>query len=165
MNQWLRNNMDKLALAGAVIVIAGVAFGAVSNNSPVAKPPQGQFRTNTQKTGETAMSTATTQENKVHHADETNFAELVLNSDVPVLVDFYADWCGPCRMIAPVLDELAEETIDARIVKVNVDQSPELAARYGVNSIPNLKVFDDGKVVDEQVGLASKDRLKAMLDI
>ena len=111
------------------------------------------------------MLTATRQDGKVHHADEANFAELVLNSDVPVLVDFYADWCGPCRMVAPVLEELAKETTDAKIVKVNVDHSPQLAARYGINSIPSLKVFDEGKVVDEQVGLASKARLKTMLDI
>lgn len=109
------------------------------------------------------MLTATKPQGQVHHADETNFAELVLNSDVPVLVDFYADWCGPCRRIAPVLEELARETPDARIVKVNVDRSPPLAARYGIDSIPSLKVFEDGKVVDEQVGLASKVRLKAML--
>jgi thioredoxin 1 len=111
------------------------------------------------------MLTATKQQGKVHHANEDNFAELVLNSDVPVLVDFYADWCGPCRMVAPVLEELAKETTDAKIVKVNVDHSPQLAARYGVNSIPSLKVFDEGEVVDGQVGLASKARLKAMLGI
>jgi thioredoxin 1 len=110
-------------------------------------------------------ATGTKQEGKVHHANEANFAELVLNSDVTVLVDFYADWCGPCQMVAPVLEELARETTDAKIVKVNVDRSPQLAARYGINSIPNLKVFKDGKVVDEEVGLASKARLKAMLGI
>ena len=109
------------------------------------------------------MLTATNQEAKVYHADEANFDELVLNSDVPVLVDFYADWCGPCRMIAPVLEELAQETTEARIVKVNVDHAPQLASRYGISSIPNLKVFDHGKVVDEQAGLASKARLKEML--
>lgn len=111
------------------------------------------------------MLTATKQEGKVHYADEANFAELVLNSDAPVLVDFYADWCGPCRMVAPVLEELARDTTDANIVKVNVDHSPKLAERYGISSIPSLKVFEDGKVVDGHVGLASKARLKAMLDI
>jgi thioredoxin 1 len=165
MNQWIRNNFDKLAVAGAVIVIAGVAFGAVSNSGPVATPPQGQIQTPSQETGETVMLSATKQDNKVHHADETNFGELVLESEVPVLVDFYADWCGPCRMIAPVLEELARETTDVKIVKVNVDQGPQLAARYGVNSIPTLKVFEDGKVVAEHVGLANKARLKALLDI
>ena len=111
------------------------------------------------------MLTATKQENKLYHADEANFDELVLNSDVPVLVDFYADWCGPCRTLAPVLEELARETSDAKIVKVNVEHSPQLAARYGISSIPSLKVFEDGKIVDEQVGLASKARLKVMLGI
>jgi thioredoxin 1 len=111
------------------------------------------------------MLTATNQKGKVHHANEANFNDLVMNSDVPVLVDFYADWCGPCRMVAPVLEELARETTDAKIVKVNVDHSPQLAARYRINSIPALKVFEQGKVVDEQVGLASKGRMKKMLGI
>jgi thioredoxin 1 len=163
MNQWIRKNIDKLVVVGAVIVIAGMSFGAGLNTGTVAKPAQGQTDQNVQKTGDKAMLTATNQENKVHHADEANFAELVLNSDVPVLVDFYADWCGPCRMVAPVLEELAQETTDARIVKVNVDHSPQLAARYNITSIPSLKAFVDGKVVDEQVGLAGKARLKEML--
>ena len=111
------------------------------------------------------MLTATKQDGKVLHADEANFAELVLNSEVPVLVDFYADWCGPCRMVAPVLEELAKEATDAKIVKVNVDHSPQLAARYGISSIPSLKVFEEGEVVDEHVGLANKGRLKKMLGI
>jgi thioredoxin 1 len=165
MNQWIRRNIAKVAVLGAVIVIAGMSFGAGSNGCPVAELPKGQSDTNTQKTGGKAMLTATKQEGKVHHGDEANFAELVLNSDVPVLVDFYADWCGPCRMVAPVLEELARETTDASIVKVNVDHSPQLAARYGINSIPSLKVFEDGEVVDEQVGVASKARLKKMLGI
>ncbi|NLF70695.1 MAG: thioredoxin [Candidatus Anammoximicrobium sp.] len=109
------------------------------------------------------MQTATKPQAKVFHATESDFDALVLNSDVPVLVDFYADWCGPCRMIAPVLEELAQEASNARIVKVNVDTSPELAARYGIESIPSLKVFQNGNVVAEQVGLVSKAELKAML--
>jgi thioredoxin 1 len=165
MKQWTRKNIDKLADVGAVIAVATVSFGAVSNTGAIARPPKEQYQTNIQKTGATAMLTATKQENKVHHADEANFAELVLKSEVPVLVDFYADWCGPCRMVAPVLEELARETTDASIVKVNVDHSPQLAARYGINSIPSLKVFEDGEVVDEQVGVASKARLKKMLGI
>jgi thioredoxin 1 len=165
MKQWIRRNIDRFAVVGAVVIIAGISFGAVSSTRPVNKPPRRHFQTHLNKTGDKAMLTVTQRTNEVQHADRQNFAELVLNSDVPVLVDFYADWCGPCRMIAPVLDELARETTDAKIVKVNVDQSPELAARYGVNSIPNLKVFDEGKVVDEHVGLADKARLKKMLGI
>ena len=165
MNQWIRRNIGKFAVAVALIVIAGMSFGSGSNNCPVATQSNGRPDTNTQKSGDAIMLTGTKEKGKVHHAGEANFADMVLKSDVPVLVDFYADWCGPCQMVAPVLEELARETTDAKIVKVNVDHSPRLAARYGINSIPNLKVFEDGKVVDEEVGLASKARLKAMLGI
>jgi thioredoxin 1 len=80
-----------------------------------------------------------------------------------VLVDFYADWCGPCQRLAPVLDELAAEVPDARIVKVNVDHSPRLASEYGIDSIPNLKVFKNGTITHEIVGLAGKSQLRALL--
>ncbi len=163
MKQWMLKNMEKLALLGTVIALVGISFGARSNTGRVKLGISRQSDTQIKRTGEKQMLTATKQESNVHHADDTNFKQVVLKSDVPVLVDFYADWCGPCRMIAPVLEELARETTDAKIVKVNVDQSPQLAARYGVNSIPSLKVFQDGEVVDEHVGLARKADLKKML--
>ncbi|NQT40409.1 MAG: thioredoxin [Planctomycetes bacterium] len=100
---------------------------------------------------------------KVEHADTADFQRKVLESDVPVLVDFYADWCGPCRMLAPTLEELARETSDARIVKVDVDRNPELAARYKVGSIPSLAVFAGGEIRAQHVGLADKSELKALL--
>ena len=109
------------------------------------------------------MSTHSQTPREVEHADETSFERQVLGSDVPVLVDFYADWCVPCRMLAPTLEELVREMPDAKIVKVNVDQSPQLAARYRVNSIPSLLVFNGGEVTAEHVGLADKDQLKALL--
>jgi len=105
----------------------------------------------------------TQERSQVQHANEANFLDIVLKSDVPVLVDFYADWCGPCQRLAPVLEELAAETPGARIVKVNVDQSPSLATEYGVNSIPSLKVFKNGAVTDQLVGLASKSQLQSLL--
>jgi thioredoxin 1 len=87
---------------------------------------------------------------------------LALNSRVPVPVDFYADWCGPCKRLAPILEELAVESPDVRIVKINVEDSPNLAAEYGINSIPSLKVFEKGQVREEIVGLASKSQIRAM---
>ena len=93
----------------------------------------------------------------------TGFAPVVLKSDVPVLVDFYADWCGPCQRLAPILEDLATETPDARIVKVNVDQNPNLASQYGISAIPSLKVFKNGSVVDQVAGLASKSQLQSLL--
>ena len=101
---------------------------------------------------------------QVEHADEATFDATVLQSDVPVLVDFYADWCGPCKMIAPVLEEIARETPNAKVVKVNVDHNRTLATRYGVSSIPSLRVFKNGEVIAEHVGLAEKTQLKAMLE-
>jgi thioredoxin len=99
----------------------------------------------------------------VLHADEDNFDRHVLKADVPVLVDFYANWCGPCKRMAPTLDQLAAESPRARVVKVNVDDSPKLAARYGIRSLPSLVVFKNGRAVAKQEGFTAKSKLKAML--
>jgi thioredoxin 1 len=100
---------------------------------------------------------------QVLHASDTNFRRRVLESDVPVMVDSYADWCGPCKRLAPALEQLAKENPEAKVVKVNVDDSPELAARYRVESIPTLIVFKDGDVANKHVGLASSAQLRALL--
>jgi thioredoxin 1 len=111
----------------------------------------------------TERAVAPPEKRGIQHVDETTFDDLVLNAKGPVLVDFYADWCAPCRKLTPVLEELAEEMPEATIVKVNVDHSPRLAAAYGVNAIPNVKVFRDGEVAADEVGLVSKGRLRALL--
>ena len=101
------------------------------------------------------------QTGRVEHVDEASFEEKVLNSQV--LVDFYADWCGPCKELAPLLEEIASENPNTKFVKVNVDESPGLASRYEINSIPNLNLFKSGKVVAQQVGLADKEHLVSLL--
>jgi thioredoxin 1 len=101
---------------------------------------------------------------KVTEFTDVNFDQEVLHAATPVLVDFWAPWCQPCRMIAPVIEQLAAENGDVKIGKVNVDNSPAAAAQYGVSSIPTLMVFKGGEVVERFVGVQPKGRLQEALD-
>lgn len=96
---------------------------------------------------------------------DDSFEEDVLNASEPVLVDFWAEWCGPCRMVGPVVDELAGEFEGkAKVGKVDVDNNPEVSAKYGIRSIPSLLIFKDGEVVDQIVGAVPKSQLKKQLE-
>lgn len=97
------------------------------------------------------------------HVNKENFRQEVLESDKPVLMDFWASWCGPCRMVLPIIEEIAEENPDIKVVKVNVDEEIELASQFGVMSIPALFVMKDGQIVNQAVGAKSKQQLLDMV--
>lgn len=97
-------------------------------------------------------------------SDQT-FQEMVLKSDVPVLVDFWAEWCGPCRMLAPILDEVSQEVQgQAKIVKLNIDENPQITNQYGIRSIPTLVLFKNGEALETRVGNIPKSKIKEWIN-
>jgi len=100
---------------------------------------------------------------KVLHVNKDNFHKEVLSSEKPVLLDFFASWCGPCRMVGPILDEIAEEREDIKVCKVDIDEQPELASRYRIMSVPTLMVLKNGNIVDQSIGARPKHQILAMV--
>ena len=97
------------------------------------------------------------------HLTSTNFDETVKGTSLPILIDFYADWCGPCKMLAPTIEEIAAGAVDFIVAKINVDEAPAIAERFGVMSIPTLIVLRDGEEIARAVGLRPKDAILAMI--
>lgn len=97
------------------------------------------------------------------HITKENFEEQVIRAEKPVLLDFWATWCGPCRMVAPIIEEIAEERQDILVGKIDVDEQPELASRFQIMSIPTLVVMKDGQIVDQVVGARPKTQILEML--
>ncbi len=95
----------------------------------------------------------------------SNFEQEVLNSDKPVLVDFWAEWCGPCKMLSPVVDQVAEENEGVKFCKIDIDEAQEIAIKYGIMSIPTLMVFKDGKAVDQSVGVVPKAAIEELISL
>ena len=98
------------------------------------------------------------------HIGDNDFNKEVIDEKGVVLVDFFATWCGPCKMIAPILEELETEMEDIKFIKIDVDESPNVASKYEIQSIPTIKLFKDGKEVDTVVGFLPKDQIKALIE-
>ena len=103
-------------------------------------------------------------DNAIINAGDSDFEETVLNADTPVLVDFWAEWCGPCKQIAPALEEIAAEMENIKIVKVNIDENPKTPTNYGVRSIPTMMIFQDGQTIATKVGAAPKSDLVSWIE-
>ena len=101
----------------------------------------------------------------VININKSNFQDEVMHSDKPVLLDFWASWCGPCRMVSPIVDEIAAERSDIKVGKINVDEQPELAAQFGVMSIPTLVVMKNGQIVNQAVGARPRSAIESMLNV
>ncbi len=103
--------------------------------------------------------------NSIIHVTDSSFEEDVLKSEAPVMVDYWAEWCGPCKMIAPILDEIADEyTGNLTVAKINIDENPQTPQKYAVRGIPTLMIFKDGEVAGTKVGAVSKLQLSAFID-
>ena len=102
---------------------------------------------------------------RIKNCSEQEFENEVINQKVPVIVDFWAEWCGPCKMLAPILDDVSEELKESiKVVKVNLDENQDLAMKYSVRSIPTLLLFSKGELVDAKVGLSPKDEIISWID-
>ncbi len=99
----------------------------------------------------------------VLQVNKNNFSSEIINSEKPVLIDFYADWCGPCKMLSPIIDEIARSNSDVKVVKINIDKEPDLANRYDVMSIPTLVLVNSGKIINRSVGLQPKENIMKMI--
>jgi thioredoxin len=153
--------IDRLRRGVAAVLAAwiGLAAWATQRSPARADEPGPQRVARSERLAPGAVRSA------VRRATDDTFAEVVLDSELPVLVDFYAVWCGPCRAMTPTLEDFARETPRVRVVKVDVDENPKLAARYGVKSLPSLVVFQDGRPIVKHTGASDKKRLQAMFDL
>ncbi len=167
MKSQIRKRWPVIAVAACLMLTLAIAIAVVSID--LARASAGSDQSLVSEKEQPANSKEKAKMTSVQSAvgtvkvTEGNFDDQVLKSDVPVLVDFFAEWCGPCHVQAPILDELASEVDKAKIAKVDVDESSDLARRYGIRSLPTLLVFKNGEAVARHEGVASKEQLKMLL--
>jgi thioredoxin 1 len=151
----------------ALALVAAVGALVICKTTPGCFPSSASSQeafAATQPNGEEAMSTVTSTQRSIEHVNQATFEDRVLQAEKPVLVDFYADWCGPCQRLAPVLEEFARENGDVKVFKVNVDRDGDLASDYKISSIPALLVFKKGEVTARTAGMANKSGLRTLVE-
>lgn len=159
----VKDKLSTIILLAIFIALLVIIYNLTSNQAVQSNISSNMVNTNTAVIEETATNNKEEEEMEVMKVSKENFEKEVLQSDKKVLIDFYADWCGPCKMLSPIVAEFAKENDTIKVVKINIDENEELAVNYGVMSIPTLVVVENGKTKNTSVGLISKSEIEELV--
>lgn len=159
----VKDKLSTIILLAIFIALLVIIYNLTSNQAVQSNISSNMVNTNTAVIEEAATNNEEEEEMEVMKVSKENFEKEVLQSDKKVLIDFYADWCGPCKMLSPIVAEFAKENDTIKVVKINIDENEELAVNYGVMSIPTLVVVENGKTKNTSVGLISKSEIEELV--
>lgn len=159
----MKDKLSTIILLAIFIALLVIIYNLTSNQAVQSNISSNMVNTNTAVIEETATNNEEEEEMEVMKVSKENFEKEVLQSDKKVLIDFYADWCGPCKMLSPIVAEFAKENDTIKVVKINIDENEELAVNYGVMSIPTLVVVENGETKNTSVGLISKSEIEELV--
>lgn len=159
----MKDKLSTIILLAIFIALLVIIYNLTSNQAVQSNISSNMVNTNTAVIEETATNNKEEEEMEVMKVSKENFEKEVLQSDKKVLIDFYADWCGPCKMLSPIVAEFAKENDTIKVVKINIDENEELAVNYGVMSIPTLVVVENGETKNTSVGLISKSEIEELV--
>lgn len=159
----MKDKLSTIILLAIFIALLVIIYNLTSNQAVQSNNSSNMVNTNTAVIEETAKNNEEEEEMEVMKVSKENFEKEVLQSDKKVLIDFYADWCGPCKMLSPIVAEFAKENDTIKVVKINIDENEELAVNYGVMSIPTLVVVENGETKNTSVGLISKSEIEELV--
>lgn len=159
----MKDKLSTIILLAIFIALLVIIYNLTSNQAVQSNISSNMVNTNTAVIEEAATNNEEEEEMEVMKVSKENFEKEVLQSDKKVLIDFYADWCGPCKMLSPIVAEFAKENDTIKVVKINIDENEELAVNYGVMSIPTLVVVENGETKNTSVGLISKSEIEELV--